>query len=44
VLTLLFDDDLCLFGAVEDFSIEHPTTQLAVEAFAMAVIQGRTMG
>ena len=36
----LFDDDLCFFQAVEDFAVEQFVPELAVEAFAVAILPG----
>ena len=35
-----FDHDLCLFQRVEDLTVEQFVPQLAVEAFAIAVLPG----
>ena len=40
VLAPLRDDDLCFLEAVEDFTVEQFVAQLAVEAFAVAVLPG----
>jgi len=43
VLSPVFDDDLCLLQAVEDFAIEQFVTELRVEALAIAIFP-RTAG
>ena len=40
VVAPLLDEDLGLLQAVEDFAIEQLVPQLAVEAFAIAVLPG----
>jgi hypothetical protein len=40
VMAPLFDEDLGLLEAVEDFTVEQFVAQLAVEAFAIAVLSG----
>ena len=42
VVTPLFDQDLGLLEAAEDFPVEQLVPQLAVEAFAIAILPGAT--
>ena len=42
VVAPLLDDNLCFLETVEDFAIEQLVTQLAVKAFAVAILSGAT--